>query len=425
MNRFAIAGLLTAGGLLGPVPADASPGTPPPVRQTHKLLASDGSESDQFGYGVAIDGRVALVGGFRAGVSGVDTGAAYLFDSFTGLPTGKLTAPATTNEDFFGISVGVDGGVAIVGAPYDSDNAFREGKAYLFDTVSGGTIAELGPDRRGWQDFGWSVAIGDGLAIVGSRRDSTNGTDSGAAYVFDAATGATVTKLVAPDGVSGDFFGTSVAIGGGVALVGTPQSDDAGTTSGAAYLFDAATGQSIAKLLPSDVETGDSFGASVAVGGGYALVGSIGDDDSGADAGAAYLFDAATGAELAKLLPADGAAADSFGVAVAIDDWGIAAVSANGDDDNGSGSGSAYLFDAATGVELAKPIADDGAIADFFGRSIAISRGRLLVGANADDDLGPASGSAYLFTIPEPAAAATSGLAALLLGGVSRRRPPC
>ena len=75
----------------------------------------------------------------------------------------------------------------------------------------------------------------------------------------------------------------------------------------------------------------------------------------------------------------------------------------NNDDDKGSNSGSAYVFemsdssDATSWTQVAKLTADDGAAADNFGVSVAISDGTIVVGAYRDDDKGPNSGSAYVF----------------------------
>ncbi len=104
------------------------------------------------------------------------------------------------------------------------------------------------------------------------------------------------------------------------------------------------------------------------------------------------------GDQLAKLLPDDGAADDEFGRSVAISGTS-AIVGAYLDDDDGTDSGSAYLFDTTTGQQIAKLLADDGAAEDRFGISVAISGATAIVGANRDDDNGNASGSAYLFDI--------------------------
>jgi len=51
----------------------------------------------------------------------------------------------------------------------------------------------------------------------------------------------------------------------------------------------------IHKLLPGDGEEFDDFGKSVAISGETAIVGAFRDDDNGRDSGSAYLFDVATG----------------------------------------------------------------------------------------------------------------------------------
>ncbi len=102
------------------------------------------------------------------------------------------------------------------------------------------------------------------------------------------------------------------------------------------------------------------------------------------------------GDQLFKLLPDDGAINDQFGISVAIS-GATAIVGAPFDDDNGSQSGSAYLFDTTTGVLITKLLPDDGAEGDRFGRSVGISGNIAIVGAHFDNDNGLQSGSAYLF----------------------------
>ncbi|MCH8152269.1 MAG: hypothetical protein IH830_07840, partial [Planctomycetes bacterium] len=130
------------------------------------------------------------------------------------------------------------------------------------------------------------------------------------------------------------------------AIVGARFDDDNGIFSGSAYLFDTTTGQQLFKLLADDGATNDLFGVSVAISGPTTIVGAFEVDDNGLGSGSAYLFDTTTGRQLAKLLPDDGATADFFGGSVAISGT-TAIVGALGHDDNGDNSGSAYLFDAA------------------------------------------------------------------------------
>jgi hypothetical protein len=66
------------------------------------------------------------------------------------------------------------------------------------------------------------------------------------------------------------------------------------------------------------------------------VVGADGEDDP-ADSGSAYVFDGATGAQLLKLRTADGAAYDRFGRSVAVrSDGALVVVGTHYDDDVGS-----------------------------------------------------------------------------------------
>jgi len=64
----------------------------------------------------------------------------------------------------------------------------------------------------------------------------------------------------------------------------------------------------IDKLTASDAAEQDQFGGSVAVSGDMAIIGAWGDDDLGSQSGSAYLFDIATGNQLHRLTASDGLA---------------------------------------------------------------------------------------------------------------------
>ena len=173
-----------------------------------------------------------------------------------------------------------------------------------------------------------------------------------------AALGDQLAKLTATDAAAGDTFGISAAINGNIAIVGAYSDDDAGSSSGSAYLFDVSTGNQIAKLTAADAATEDLFGYSVAVSGDAAIVGAYGDDDAGSMSGSAYLFDLSTPTQLRKLVADDSVQNDVFGFSVGIS-GNIAIVGAHGNSGVAYDSGSAYLFDVTTGNQLAKLNATD------------------------------------------------------------------
>ena len=160
----------------------------------------------------------------------------------------------------------------------------------------------------------------------------------------------------------------------------------------------------VQKLLADDGAAGDWFGLRVAVSGDTAIISADQDDDKGTDSGSAYVFIRAvdgTWSQQAKLTADDGVAEDYFGHGVSAS-GNTAVISAYGDDDKGTDSGSAYVFVRANGTwsQQAKLTADDGAAGDWFGRGVAVSGDTVFIGAPLDGDKGDDSGSAYVFGGP-------------------------
>ena len=155
------------------------------------------------------------------------------------------------------------------------------------------------------------------------------------------------------------------------------------------------------RLTATDPGFSDEFGSSVSISGDKAVIGVPFDDDNGSSSGAAYVFefDGTDWHAVQKLLAADGAFSDNFGLAVAIDgDW--IAIAAPFDDDNGaSSSGSVYVyeFDGSQWNQQQKLTADVGTLSGRFGSSLSISGENLVVGEPGNDDAAPDGGAAYVF----------------------------
>lgn len=101
-----------------------------------------------------------------------------------------------------------------------------------------------------------------------------------------------------------------------------------------------------------------------------------------------------------KLTSSDAAAGDTFGISVSVS-GDTALIGARLDDDAGSNSGSAYVFERIGGawMEVAKLTASDETAGDNFGFTVSVSGETTLIGALFDDDAGPDSGSAYVFEL--------------------------
>jgi len=365
-----------------------------------KLLPDEGSFNELFGNSTAVGNGVIAVGSYYDGDNGYASGSVFLFNSTTGAQIAKILPYDGAEIDQFAYCMAIHGGILVVGALSDDDLGTDSGSVYLFNAITGEFLSKLhGSDSNENDNFGVSVAIDNGIIAVGAyRNDGVNDSWSGAAYLFNADDGTEIAKLLPADGALEDFFGFSIDVNNNVVVVGSPWDDDNGNRSGSVYLFNATTGAQIRKILPDDGHTGDRFGRSVGIDNGVIVVGAYLDDDQGSNCGSAYLFNAATGAQTAKILPDDVYANDQFGLAVAID-AGVVIIGSKTNDGNGQNSGAAYLFDAATGAELDMLAPSDGFLADMFGSSVAINNGMISVGSVSDDDNGASSGSAYVFNI--------------------------
>ena len=148
------------------------------------------------------------------------------------------------------------------------------------------------------------------------------------------------------------------------------------------------------KLFPSDANTGDSFGASVAIDGNIAVVGAYLNDSNGSDCGAVYVYELSGSqwTERQKLTALDGSPGDQFGRSVAIESNTIV-VGSYCDDDKGS----AYVFTrlGGTWAQQQKLVAPDAAPIDRFGCSVAIDNNTIVIGAYRGNNF---TGSAYVFT---------------------------
>ena len=378
-----------------------------------KITASDADAGDYFGRSVAIDGDYAIVGAFRDDDNDSNSGSAYIFrrSGSIWLQQAKLTASDGAAGDNFGGSVAIDGDYAIVGAQFDDDNGSSSGSAYIFQRSGSAWIQQtkLTPsDGDSNEQFACSVAIDGDYAIVGAYRDKYTGV-SGSAYIFKHNGSAWIeqTKLIASDG-RGRSYGFSVSISGDYVIVGAPSSN---MGTGSAYIYQHSDSSWIeqTRLIASDSCSGDYFGCSVSISGDYVIVGAYGDNQ---ETGSAYIFQRSGGSwvQQTKLIASDSYSDDDFGRSVAISgDYVI--VGAQSDDDNFSSTGSAYIFQrsGSSWVEQAKLTASDGDIQDFFGGFVAISGRVSIVGAALDEDNGTFSGSAYIFGNGNQAPVADAG----------------
>jgi hypothetical protein len=348
------------------------------------LKGSDTIAGDRFGGAVAISGTTAVVGAsYRASM----VGRAYVFAETTAgwKQVAELRISDTVVGDVFGDSVAISGTTIVVGAPGYGDDA---GRAYVFTKTASGwrQAADLrGSDNVAPDDFGASVATSGTTVVVGATGYDRG---TGNAYVFTKTTAGwkQTAELKGSGAVSGEFFGSSVAISGTTVLVGAP-SGYPFALAGQAYVFTktGAGWKQVADLGGSNPSARNNFGTSVALSGLTAVV--------GAPAHGAYVFTKTTTGwkQTAKLMGSDKVAADGFGASVVIS-GATTVVGAVG-----SQADRAYLFThtRAGWKQVGDLKVVSGIVTgDEFGVSAAISGTTAVVGAPLHAEQ---AGRAYIF----------------------------
>jgi hypothetical protein len=303
-----------------------------------KLKATVPTDGAYFGASVAISGDVLVVGAPHDPGTGIyDSGAVHVFErsGSTWTETGKLVANDAVQGMEFGTAVDVDGTRVIVGVPQVGPGGSLSGSAYVCEQA--GSVwqqtEKLVPDDPEFgAAFGWSVSVsGDRIAVGCIAKDGPAGTAQGAAYAFEYQAGAwaQTQELFAPDGVSGGAsFGLSVCASGDRMLVGALKRAQALAGAGVVYAYAYQGGGWVQtqEFWPDDSHHEQEFGNSIGLSGSlasgtFALIGAAGDDDAaGTASGSAYVYrlEGSTWIQVGKLLAANGATGDLFGVAVGI-----------------------------------------------------------------------------------------------------------
>ena len=379
-------------------------GSATPAVPVRILNNPEPARGDLFGGSVAISGTLVAVGVPYADMGATDAGGAYIFEMDSAAPVRVLSEPGPGAGDYFGSAVSISGSRFVVGAPFDDTGRTDSGRAYVFDRLSRTpavpvfTLENPSPSARDL--FGNSVAISGARVVVAAQYDDTGAAEAGIAYVFDLRSRTpTVSVLTLPNPapVTGDIFGSAVAISGARVVVGAYGKYTPTDVRGAAYVFDlrSATPAVPVATLYNPHPSGGYFGIAVAISGARVVVGAQVDGGSGS----AFVFDlesATPEVPIATLRKPGAAAGDTFGGSVAISGVRVV-VGATGDDTGGGNAGSASVFNLGSStpaiptVVLHHPAPSAG---DYFGSSVAISGTRIVIGAGGDD---AGAGSAFVF----------------------------
>lgn len=360
----------------------------------------------------------------------------------------KFTPPSPGSGDHYGGSVAIEGDWMVVGAPNKYDNVANAGVVYVYKRQPDDTWAFYqrlslndftGYSSQTGAEFGDAVAISGGVMVIGAPGLNGNPidpiTDAGRAFVYVFNTGCSSSFCWTPLQVldaggyqnSGDRFGDAVDIDVNTIVIGAPL-DEAPlpmpANQGAAYIYQGSGSTlSLVARVTSDTTTplagshDDDFGNSVALRGGWLVVGAPGDDNAAADAGAVYLYDSSGGWSFSQKILGQ-AITEWFGKDVDIDPYSLRMVAsahramANGVTYGGVVRIYTWFFGWWQTGTLTPSAADnttpDSTYYGYFGNSVAFEKAGngneyILVGAvrnksTPTDSCSPVcSGAAYVF----------------------------
>ncbi|MEZ6014919.1 MAG: FG-GAP repeat protein [Planctomycetota bacterium] len=391
----------------------AAIGDPWELQQT--LIPSSATTGEWFGYSVAIDGDLILVG--SGGSTTFDDGAAYVFRRTNGAWAQEARFLEPSSAPFggdFGRAVAISGETLAVSdtAPAGAGRVFiytRPGNHWARQA----TLVQPAGDTG---IFGNGLALdGPRLAVGVSRSFMAQG---GEVRIF-LRTGSTWTleDTVRPDSVPygqypNDEFGRSLDLRGATLLAGAPGDQVAGnaatTGRGAAFVFrrSGSVWSQYSRIDPIAVVPHSKFGGTVALAGEFiAAIGAPGNQASASNEvskGAAFLFEGQSGPWLQRqrVVASDGEGDDYLGWSIAVAASGTARTVAAGSFNWGPLSeGALYSFEVsgATVSERQRLLEPSKRLSDF-GTNVAIDGDMAIVGAqNEGDSTGDDLGAAYVF----------------------------
>lgn len=358
---------------------------------------------DWFGRSVATVGDRILVGGpsYRVANKG-NAGAVFVFDR-EGTLLHTIANPSPGDEDRFGRSLAGLGSNFLVGAYKDDDDsgALNGGAAYLFSGRTARLVRSFTVPLAARYDYlGYSLAgVGGDAAVVGAAgrrvQDSSGAAieGAGAAFLFDAASGELLRTFDNPQPRAGDWFGRHVDDAGGrQVLVAAPYADREFTDAdgaaqlladvGEVYLFDAATGELLVTFGHPMPAAKDLFGEATAVCGEHVLIGAPYADAEGRSNVGAVYVFSRDGEFRGALGTTGGAATDDARFGYALAALGDLAVVGTGQEYDAA----AFLFDPARPQRPVVEFHADGGDADSsFGSAVATTGSSVVIGAPRAD----------------------------------------
>ena len=250
------------------------------------LLYTISDSTTDFGFALAIDGDILVVGGMD-GYGGVNPEKVMIYDIST-FSSSTISSPNYTiqNPNVDGVSVSsypdqfgatskllaISGDMLAIGANMErgSSSVSNEGKVYVYDisgfsssTITSANYTLNNPNSQGTGANDYFPAClamdGDNLLCGTNNEDSSSTDEDGVVYYYDMSTWSsstpsptyTVTNPNVATESGGDNFGKTVAISGSKWVASAPFEDTSGSGGdniGAVYVFNVSNGNLLHRI---------------------------------------------------------------------------------------------------------------------------------------------------------------------------------
>ena len=316
------------------------------------IIASDGAPHDNFGISLSLDGDLALVGSRHQDDQGDDSGSVYVLErNAEGVweEMDQFYASDAAAGDIFGVGVSLDGNRAAIGASGDdAQGGVRTGSVYIFERDSDGLWIEVdkitAPAGLVDSVFGDDVCLQGDRLLIGSTLDDETANNAGSAFVYERNAGGEwvqQAKLLASDGQSSHYFGNCVTLDGDTAMVTAPKY--AGDT-GLIYEYARQSDGSwieVDRISLSDGGSGDVLGQDIQLSGNRMMASSY------RNGGFIQVFERSMDGqwlELDRIVSSDLEPYDSFGRGLTFQGNLLLAAAEGDTNAAGEGAGSIYVM---------------------------------------------------------------------------------
>ncbi|MCH2138910.1 MAG: FG-GAP-like repeat-containing protein [Phycisphaerales bacterium] len=390
---------------------------------SQRLMHPNSMADDDFGWSVSMAGEIAVVGRPRTGHNNTWEGRGdahvYRWDETVGEWNyeGSLVQHTSLNDtdSTFGKSVHTDGVRIIVGAPGAIvDGKEAQGRGFVFHYVNDNWALQhelylAGGDA--YDRLGESVAI-DGTSVLMGAPGYANTWSVGSTFLWSLNRSLEPVNMPPPSGGRGTTYisvGLAIAVDDDRVVIGAPDTHTAGVNHGAAWVYSIAGGtwnfiQNVGPQGPW-AETSGYYGSSVDIHDQRIAIGAPAAYNSNEPSHVqTWTYTNSTWAADTAIVDTPIQARTEFGAAVSITNERLA-VGVPFADDQGSWSGHVAMFTWSPSGGFWSPQARIlnylGSAIDHFGKSLALSNTKLMVGAPGAETPNQwwSTGAAFYYTL--------------------------